>query len=496
MGADFDGVAMVPGVSLNRRLYTRELITKAVARAQERLDAGLMPLTMLTHHAAEDDSTRIVGQVTEIWQDDEGAARFRARFADTPEAETISALVIPPDGTPPFLRGVSIRGYWLGEVQRVLAPDGAPADTAADLELDGIDFTKTPGVVLAGVSTDETAQGGRTMVRESVTPAAAAAATTTAPSAPAPVAERWADLGYHGERRLPLSTPAQAVETWRTLATEDGVKGYTAGQRKRLRTRTREALTGHGLTVTEDGTVLQRVAEGFEWGWAYDGSMQVRLSNGPIDIAVCTWCVDPGALDQIGMAAMRAALDALGQLDPDADGDIDVGAAESAQDGRTPADETAPEPADPATTDEQESVAMGDTTPAVETAPQALTTAHIPALAEAISKGIADALRPAATEAAPAAQESAPAEQAQATESAPLTAEAVKQLLAEQREEIRREVVAQYGPRRRGLVTGGTVTTESAEGVELKAPDKPLHELGLEDFEAHAASVIDHLLPG
>jgi hypothetical protein len=499
VGADFDGIAMVPGVSLNRRLYTRELITKAVARAQERLDAGLAPMTMLTHHAAEDDSTRIVGQVTEIWQDDDGAARFRGRFADTPEAETISALVIPPDGSAPFLRGVSIRGYWLGEVQRVLAPDGAPADTAADLELDGIDFTKTPGVVLAGVSTDETAQGGRTMVRESVTPAAAAAV-TTAPSAPAPVAERWADLGYHGERRLPLTTPAQAVETWRTLATEDGVKGYTAGQRKRLRTRTREALTGHGLTVTEDGTLLQRVAEGFEWGWAYDGSMQVRLSNGPIDIAVCTWCVDPGALDQIGMAAMRAALDALGQLDPDADGDIDMGAAESAQDGRTPADETAPEPADPAITERQESVAMGDTTPAVETATpgaEALTTAHIPALAEAISKGIADALRPAA---APAAQESAPAtpaaEAAPAAPAEPLTAEAVQKMLAEARDEMRREVVASYGPRRRGLVTGGVVTTESAEGVELKAPDKPLHELGLEDFEAHATSVIDHLLPG
>ena len=336
------------------------------------------------------------------------------------------------------------------------------------------------------------------MVRESVTPAAAAAATTTAPHVPSPAQERWADLGYHGERRLPLTTPAQAVETWRTLATEDGVKGYTAGQRKRLRTRTREALTGHGLTVTEDGTVLQRVAEGFEWGWAYDGSMQVRLSNGPIDIAVCTWCVDPGALDQIGMAAMRAALDALGQLDPDADGDIDVGAAESAQDGRTPADETAPEPADPATNERTESVAMGDTTPAVETATpgaEALTTAHIPALAEAISKGIADALRPAAAPAAEATEQ-APAEQAAATESAPLTAEAVKQLLAEQRDEIRREVVAQYGPRRRGLVTGGVVTTESAEGVALTAPDKPLHELGLEDFEAHATSVIDHLLPG
>jgi hypothetical protein len=513
VGAEFEGVAMVPGVSLNRRLYTRELIGKAVARAQERLAAGLAPLTMLTHHAAEDDSLRIVGQLTEIRQDEDGAARFRGRFADTPEADTISALVIPEDGSPPFLRGVSIRGWWLGEVQRVLAPDGAPADTADDLELDGIDFTKTPGVVLAGVSTDERAQGGRTMVRESVTPAVGGHAggdaevgpPSHAPTATATTPTRWADLGYRGERRLPIGTPREAVETWRTLATEAGVKGYTAGQRKRLRNRTREALAGHGLTVTEDGTVLQRVAEGFEWGWSYDGSMQVRLSNGPIDVAVCTWCVDPAALDQIGMAAMRAALDALGQLDPDADGDIDVGAAESTEtapdDGVT---ETAPVPAgSPAAPTEETEPAVGDTTKAAETAaPEALTTAHIPALAEAISKGIADALRPAAapaTEAAPAAQETAPAAAATspAVESAPLTAEAVRQLLKEQRDEIRREVIAQYGPRRRGLVTGGTVTTESGEGgVELKAPDKPLHELGEEDFAAHATNVIDQILPG
>jgi len=217
--------------------------------------------------------------------------------------------------------------------------------------------------------------------------------------------------------------------------------------------------------------------------------------------------VDPAALDQIGMAAMRAALDALGQLDPDADGDIDVGmdAAETAeQDGRERATETAPEPADPATINEQESVAMGDTTPAVETAPQALTTAHIPALAEAISKGIADALRPATTETAPASGgEGGTAGNAPATESAPagdepLTAAQLQAMLKEHTDQVRREVVAQYGPRRRGLVSGGTVTTETAGGGtgEPAAPVKPLHEMDPDEFAAHAAGVIDQVLPG
>jgi hypothetical protein len=513
MGKDFDGVAIVPGVSLNRRLYTREAIGRAVARAQDRIRAGLAPLTMLTHHGAEDDSTRIVGRVTELWQDDDGAARFRAVFADTDEARTIEQLVLPGDDAPPFLRGVSIRGYFLGEMRRVLAPDGAPADTADDLELDGVDFTKTPGVVLAGVSTDETAQGGRTMIRESVAPVAGG--TSTAPTAS--VTEqagpaRYADLGYLGERRWPLDTPGQAVAAWRGVGE---AAGYTAPQRKRLRERTRKALDGHGLQIAEDGRTVvlpatdraAGVAEGYAWGWEYDGSFSARLSNGPIDICVSSWMVDPAALDKVAMAAMQAAVATLVALDPDA---IDGDTAETAD--REPATETTPADAGvteaapaAAATEQDEESAVGDAQPAAQAASttqtpaaEALTTAHLPALAEAIGSAVAAAMRPAAAqEQAPAGQAQAPATGTPAAESGPLTMEGVRALLAEERDAMRQELIGTYGPRRRGFAGGTTTTTEAAgKPAGQDGPAKAPHDMTEEEWRAYQADVVGQVLPG
>jgi hypothetical protein len=173
--ATIRGTAIAPGVSRNKRLYTRELLAKAVERAQERIASG-EPMTMLTHHGAEDDSTRIVGRVTTLEQRDDGSVAFEAEIADTAHGRDIAALVT---GDRPFLDGVSIRGAWRGKVRRV-QHDGETVETADELELHGLDFTKTPGVPVAriepGADPAETLDAGQ-LVYESVTEATAAAAT-------------------------------------------------------------------------------------------------------------------------------------------------------------------------------------------------------------------------------------------------------------------------------------------------------------------------------
>ena len=144
--ATLTGTALVPGVSRNDRLYTREMIGKAVARAHDRIAAGQMPITMRSHHGAEDDSTRICGAVTRLWQDPQtGAAQYEAVLADTSAGRDIAALTATEDGNPAFLRNVSIRGYWLGGVTPIQV-DGREVLTGNDLELEGLDFTATPGV--------------------------------------------------------------------------------------------------------------------------------------------------------------------------------------------------------------------------------------------------------------------------------------------------------------------------------------------------------------
>ncbi|MGH3220236.1 MAG: hypothetical protein ACRDPY_16290 [Streptosporangiaceae bacterium] len=153
------GIALAPGVSRNGRLYSREAVAKMVTRAQARIAGDGLPLTMKTHHAAEDDSTRIVGKVTGMQVDESGAAHFTAELAGTKHGRTIGKLV---DGG--FLRGVSIRGQWVGPTRSVEGPAG-PVETADDLELDGLDYTARPGVPAARIAT-ESAPDGRRILEE------------------------------------------------------------------------------------------------------------------------------------------------------------------------------------------------------------------------------------------------------------------------------------------------------------------------------------------
>lgn len=514
------GIAIVPGVSRNGRLYTAEAIGRAVTRAQDRIADGAQPLTMLSHHAADDDSTQIVGRITAIEQDDTGAARYTAAIVDTEPGRTIAALVDNTDG-PPFLRGVSIRGAWVGKVRREAGPGGTAVETADDLELDGLDFTRKPGVLGARVDTytpagtgpAESAPVGRVLITESVQEAlvhtvSEAAAETVAVGGAGP----FADPGYQAdkEKRFPLDTKARAKTAWARVHESEVARGYTAAQLKRIRQRVTKALRGHGVEVSAQegwlidpiGRLSEEVAEclGYSDDPGHGGSMSVSLTNGPTTVTVTSWCVDPHDLDAVGRAAMAGACQAIAAIDPDMDADIDVpGADPEDRDGDMEDDdamETAPEapaPETPAadTTQETETAMAESISPAAEAAPApaaggiTLTDEQFKALLASIAP------QPAAVESAPAEPVvEAPPAVAAVTESdddriARLVAEGIAKALPQA---VQEHVEATGGPSRKGLVQPVTETAgPAAAGVPEGWPAKPMHEYTPEEWAQYVA---------
>jgi hypothetical protein len=410
--ATIRGTAIAPGVSRNKRLYTKEMLGRSVARAREAIARG-EPHTMLTHHGAEGDSTRIVGRVTSLEQRDDGRVTFEAEIADTAAGRDIAALVT---GDEPFLDGVSIRGAWRGKVRRV-QHDGQMVETADDLDLFGLDFTKTPGVLAArierGAAAAESAAGA-VLVYESVTEATAAA--TKRPYGDV----RYADIGYRdGVKRYPIDTKAHARAAWSYINQSKNARLYTAQQLKRIKSRIRAALTKFGVDVTAETAQAQtRLGEITEFypdmGAGTAGGLCIDAHNGPVSLTVRVCGIDPAELRVIATAAMDAACDALTALDPDLDGDIDLpGAPHADTDGdeaaRRPDDndmETAPAPA-----------ALAETTP---TAPAGETTTpqEVPAVSE-------QPITPAA-----AAETATPQTPAAVPQTITLTQEQFQQLLA------------------------------------------------------------------
>ena len=98
------------------------------------------------------------------------------------------------------------------------------------------------------------------------------------------------------------------------------------------------------------------------------GSWSVRASNGPVDICLSSYSVDPEDLDVILRAAADAACKALAALDPDMDGDVDVpGVGDGSDTDDDAPGESAPDNTDPAAgpaaaTTETEDPAMAETT--------------------------------------------------------------------------------------------------------------------------------------
>ncbi|MFB6805479.1 DUF6582 domain-containing protein [Streptomyces sp. NPDC056387] len=476
---------------------------------------------MLSHHAADDDSTQIVGRITAIEQDESGAARYVAAIADTGPGRTIAALVDDREG-PPFLRGVSIRGAWVGNVRREPGPGGVTVETADDLELDGLDFTRKPGVLGARVDTytpagsqpEESAPDGRVFITESVQEALVH---TVSETAAAPVAVEsagiYADPGYLADKdkRLPINTKAQAKTAWARVHESETARSYTSAQLKRVKQRIAKALRGQGVHVdTQEGWLIdpigrvsEEVAEclGFSDDPGHGGSMSVSLTNGPTTVTVSSYCVDPHDLDAVGRAAMAGACQAIAAIDPDLDADIDTTAAGASTDMEDDdAMETAPEtpaPESPAaeTTQEQETAMAESITPAAEAAPAPaaggihLTDDQFKALLAAVAP------QPVAVESAPAepVAEAAPAAPA-VTESdddriARLVAEGIAKALPQA---VQQHVEETGGPTRKGFVAPVAETAGGAPGSALPEgwPQKPLHEYTQEEWRQTAGNTI------
>ena len=446
--ATVSGTALKPGVSLNRRYYSPEAIADAVRKAQVRLAEGSMPLTTKTHHAAEDDSTRIVGRIRSLTLAEDGSARFTADIADTEHGRTIATLLDSSGGAEPFLKGVSIRGFWEGRVRKVASPDGlGDAEQGDSLTLAGLDYTASPGVPGAGIDTFAWTDDGhktetteRILITESVQEARVTLTEETEPpelaeavvpgtiaealeallpvphildngicvtcEASPPMSKRgsglagagrvWADPGYQADKkqRYDLSTRANAKAGWAFVNQDDNAKKYTPAQLKRIKGKIKAALTRFGVKVA---------AESADWvhGMTYDapvhvsealaehmgdssraGSWSLRASNGPIDICLSSYCMDPADLDVILRAAADAACKALAALDPDMDGDVDVpgvgdgsdpdndAPGESAPEGAgTPDPDPAAAPAAATTEKEDPAMTTETTTPAAGTTP-------------------------------------------------------------------------------------------------------------------------------
>ena len=350
--ATVSGTALIPGVSRNGRLYTPEMIAKAVERAQDRIADGSRPLTMLTHHGADDDSTRIVGTVTGLSLESDGSARFTADIADTDHGRTIASLVSTKDG-PPVLRGVSMRGAWVGRTRRERYA-GQLVETADDLELDGLDYTRKPGIAGAEIDRVDLAEelpaesaDGRHLIYESAEAVVTftedagvveAVADFKANTKPAGVtASDYADPGYQADKkkRYPLDTKARAKSAWSYINQGDNAKAYTGPQLKRIKQRIMKALKRFGVTVTAESWLIDTITESVPaapvaeemygvYGDQGPGSFCLNATNGPVSVTVSSYCVDPADLELVLHAAVDGAAKALAAIDPDMDGDMDV----------------------------------------------------------------------------------------------------------------------------------------------------------------------------
>jgi DNA-binding protein YbaB len=494
--ATIGGVALVPGVSKNRRWYTDGIVSRAAGRLQERIDRGDAPAVMLSFHGAGDNSREITASLSKASLDDRGRLRFEAGIADTAAGRDIAALADTSDGKPAHLKPVSIRGYWLGEVRKVTGPDGQPAETAEDVDIAGIDFTKDPGVTGAQVDTfawagdSKTETSERVYITESVMEAHVTTITEEAPpdaaeaddaKTDAPAGTTYADPGYlkDGKKRHPLNSAKRIRAAWSYISQKANAAQYSASQLKRIKGKIKAAMGRIGATVTAEGWAIwpaEQVAESDAVITEYagdtgggSGSFSVCASNGPLSISMSSWCVDPADLDLILRAVAAAAADALKAIDPDMDGDMDIPGADSEDtdhDGgesapaepdeateTSPADEAGDTAATAAPT-EEEAVSDATTTETAAAAPASVTFTT-----EQFDAFLARMAPPAPAAAAPAATE---AVQPAATAVAVVPAASVAET-AEQRE-----------TRITALVEAGVAAAAAAQGLAVAETDEQM----------------------
>lgn len=333
------GVWVKPGVSKNRRLYKREHIAQAVAEGQKQLaDPTAPPITILTSHAARDphsgDVTSTVGHVTKLGLDADGNATFEAEIADTQAAREAANLAAGG-----HVKSLSMAVSWVGTPRIENAADG-PVETADGFRLRGIDFTHTPGVTGAGITSVDLAEGAPPdglicEELEEVTFVDEPAGTVATEGGDAPGNGKlpygkvtYADPGYQADKkkRYPLDTKKHVTAAWDYINVKANADKYTASQLSRMKGRIQKAAKHFGVDLAAHEAFVAEMTEVLE---AYASTC---LTNGQGTVRVSAYVNDPEQLQAVGRRVAAAAMAGLIALDPDNDGDVDIDGTESSDD--------------------------------------------------------------------------------------------------------------------------------------------------------------------
>jgi len=343
------GTFLRPGVSKNKRLYTKENIGKAVVRMNEAINSSDgLPITMATSHAAAygDDANATVGRVTKVLQRTDGSAYFEADIANTTNGRDVAVGTVGK-----FVKGISIRGGWMSQPR--YAEDDNTVITADDMAVVGIDFTSRPGVEGAQIESAnfvESYEGGMSHVFfESVEEAEIAElfneetpeeentrlikeavneAVNSVLDKGNNISEdvKYADPGYQSDnqKRYPIDTAKHVRAAWAYINVESNASKYTSAQLGRVKSRIKSAAKKFGINVTEEFSTILGDVQNFIEDYA---SMSIYNGAGSVNISGST--DDAGKLAAVALRVAASAVIALNALDPDADGDIDLSGGDS-----------------------------------------------------------------------------------------------------------------------------------------------------------------------
>ncbi|MCD2193511.1 zinc ribbon domain-containing protein [Actinomycetospora endophytica] len=337
-----DATFLAPGISHNNREYTPDLIGKAGQRLIERLaDPGGLPVTVLTHHGAGDDSAQIAGRIATAALDENGVLSGSVILADTVAGRDMLALTTPDESGRRFLDSMSIRGYWLGDV-RTEDREGRTVMTGDDLEIDGVDFTATPGVDAARLAqarrdAEEARGTGRTPLYESIGHAVVHEASD--PQKPHGDVT-YADPGYQddGKKRYPLDTKGHTRSAWAYVSMPKNAAKYSSSQLSSVKSKIKAAAKKFGIKLASETKLAEACGQLDELTEAY---MAISAMNGPADVNVSAYGIDNLDLTAVAAKLGQATSAALLTLDPDQDNDIDLDDAEGEVDDTEPADDDA-----------------------------------------------------------------------------------------------------------------------------------------------------------
>jgi hypothetical protein len=321
--ATIRGIFLKPGVSKNRRLYTKNNIAKAVERMNQHLAKGEgMPLNMATSHAAafKDDATSTVGRITSVKILSDGSAAFEAEIANTAHGRDVANLAAGK-----FIKGVSIRGEWVGEPRETLHSDGEEATTADDLMIHGVDFTNNPGV--------EGAEIQYAVLSESYNPLAIfesiedvqvverfSALEQMEEASKKPYGDvAYADPGYQKDKvkRYPINGAGHVRSAWSYINQPKNANLYTAAQLSRIKSRIKSAAKKYGVNIISEQEALACDIEQVLEAYA-----SIALVNDDDSISITGYATDPHQLKVVANRIAFGAIAAMHAIDPDDDGDI------------------------------------------------------------------------------------------------------------------------------------------------------------------------------